>query len=187
MKRQQRRALERDIERTASKMLAWAKTWEFNGEPNQENHNYITLSRRVHSASGAVVIFTRDTGHHTSGWIKNPDYERCYHLSLSPIQGYITRPDESYGVELDQEITFMWCKAFFREHLRLAWSESPKSALGRAHSVWHWRVFANEAWEPIKPHGELYSTELTEKGWKSASEVLELTGRPEPISTVDPS
>lgn len=30
-----------------------------------------------------IVIFTRDVGYHTSGWWKNPDYERCYHLSIS--------------------------------------------------------------------------------------------------------
>lgn len=170
-------------------MLAFAKTWEFDGLPTQNNQTYITLSRTVHIASGAVVIFTRDTGHHTSGWMKNPDYERCWHLSLSPIQGHITvpgRPDLISGL-LDQEITRMWCEAFFREHLRKAWFEGPQSQVGRAHNVLHWRVFADEHWKPIKPRGEVYSTELTEKGWKTASEVFELTGQPEPISTVDPS
>lgn len=78
----------------------------------------------------------------------------------------------------------MWCEAFFGEHLRLAWAESPKSAIGRSRNVWHWRVFANEAWEPIFPRGEVYSKEFTELGWKSASEIF---GRPEPISTVDPT
>ena len=30
----------------------------------------------------AQVVMTRDIGYHTSGWWKNPDYERCYHLSI---------------------------------------------------------------------------------------------------------
>jgi hypothetical protein len=181
MKRQRRRELERIMERVAGSMREFAKTWEFNGSPSLDNQLYLSLSRHVHQATGAVLIFSRDTGHHTRGWLKNPDYERCWHLSLSPIPGYIVRPDGSYGVELDPEITLMWCRAFFHEHLHLAWSEPPKSDLGRTYNVWHWRVFANEAWEPILPHGEVYSTELTEKGWKSASEVFEITGRPEPI------
>lgn len=31
----------------------------------------------------AIVIMTRDIGYHTSGWWKNPDYERCFHVSIS--------------------------------------------------------------------------------------------------------
>lgn len=32
---------------------------------------------------GCFLVYTRDVGHHSCGWWKNPDYERCYHLSLS--------------------------------------------------------------------------------------------------------
>jgi hypothetical protein len=60
--------------------------------------------------------------------------------------------------------------AFFGEHVRLLWAESPKSLEGRRVGVWHWRLFCNERWEPIHPRGEVYSTELTEIGWQSWSE-----------------
>jgi hypothetical protein len=185
MKRQQRRRLERDMGRIASRMQAWAKTWTFNGQENEANMRALSLSRVVHHGSGAVILFTRDTGHHTSGWLKNPDYERCWHLSLSPIPGHIIAPN--YTAEMDATITKMWCEAFFGEHLRWVWAESPKSKAGMRAGVWHWRLFADENWEPIKPRGEVYSTQFTELGWKSASEVFELTGQLEPVSTVDPS
>lgn len=29
--------------------------------------------------TGSRLIYTRDVGHHTSGWFKNPDYEQCLH------------------------------------------------------------------------------------------------------------
>lgn len=44
---------------------------------------YFEYAKRVHEPTGTMLLFTRDIGHHTSGWWKNPDYERCYHLSLS--------------------------------------------------------------------------------------------------------
>jgi hypothetical protein len=185
MNRQARRNLERNIERIAKEMMHFAKTWEFDGRSTPANMQNIRLSRCVHRESGAVIIFTRDTDHHLSGWLKNPDYERCWHLSLSPIPGAIIVP--SYTVELTQDIKRMWCEAFFGEHLRLAWAESPKSEAGKQRGVWHWRVFADENWEPILPRGEVYSSKFTELGWKSASEMFELTGEPEPVSTVDPT
>lgn len=171
--------------RIAGSMTNFAKCWEFDGMASPENMRMVEMSRRVHQQSGAVVMFSRDSGHHTSGWMKNPDYERCLHLSLSPIPGAIVIPGRT--IEMDERISRMWCEAFFRDDVRLAWRESAKSKMGKAVQVVHWRVFCNEHWEPIHPRGEVYSTELTEKGWKSASEVFELTGKPEPISTVDPS
>lgn len=34
-----------------------------------------------------TLIFTKETGYHSSGWWKNPDFERCYHLSISFKEG----------------------------------------------------------------------------------------------------
>ena len=33
------------------------------------------------------LIYTMDEGMHSIGWWKNPDYARCYHLSLCPELG----------------------------------------------------------------------------------------------------
>jgi hypothetical protein len=118
-----------------------------------------------HRPTGTVLIFTRDSGMHTCGWFKNPDYERCYHLSVSfrdPATG-IPRPFE-------RKLADQWVQAFYGEDRRLVWTESPKSDVGRTHEVWHYRLFCNPMWRPMKPRGEVYSRELTEVGWQSWSE-----------------
>ena len=53
------------------------------GYDNAANREYIGECSWFSPHRGVQIIFTRDTGHHSSGWLKNPDYERCWHLSLS--------------------------------------------------------------------------------------------------------
>jgi hypothetical protein len=106
-----------------------------------------------------IILFTRDTGYHSSGWWKNPDYERCYHLSLS-FQG-----------ERKRNITEKIVKGLFGDNQKLLWIEPPYSKIGKQKEVWHYRLFCDALWNPIKPRGEVYNTEFTEKGWKSFSEV----------------
>jgi hypothetical protein len=115
---------------------------------------------------GARVMFTRDVGHHTCGWFKNPDYERCWHLSIS-----YRDPDGLRSRDHDHKESRAWCLAFFGESARLIWTESPKYGVGKQFGVWHYRVFADAHWNPILPRGEVYSRELTEEGWKSWSEL----------------
>jgi hypothetical protein len=107
-----------------------------------------------------MLIFTRDIGHHTSGWFKNPDYERCYHLSLS-FRGRSTNKKTVEKI-LDN---------LYGEDKRKVWVEPPFSEVGKSHGVYHYRLFCNEFWIPIIPRGEVYSKEFTEKGWKSYSEL----------------
>jgi hypothetical protein len=33
------------------------------------------------------------------------------------------------------------------------------------------RLFCDAGWQPIKPRGEVYSRHLTEKGWRTFSEI----------------
>ena len=108
------------------------------------------------------AFYTRDVGHHTSGWFKNPDYERCYHLSMS------FRPADHDGVKAAiKELS----EFVFRDDVRCAWVESAKTPEGRELGVVHYRVFCNAHWQPLIPRGEVYSAEFTEKGWRSWSEV----------------
>jgi hypothetical protein len=37
--------------------------------------------------------------------------------------------------------------------------------------VRHWRVFCDIIWQAIMPRGEVYSRELTERGWQSWSDL----------------
>ncbi len=118
---------------------------------------------------GLRVIFTRDTGHHTSGWFKNPDYERCLHMSVSPLALVLNSP--APDVDPIESYRDLLLRSFFGVDARLAWCESAKSPEGKAHRVEHWRVFCDESWTPIHPRREVYSRDFTEKGWKSASEI----------------
>ncbi len=138
----------------------------FDGRETEANRLYLLACRRV--AHGTSLIFTRDTGHHSSGWFRNPDFERCWHLSLSPAPSRLWTPDTP---DLDRRLRDRWLAAFFGEWTRLLWAESPHSSAGKRAGVWHWRLFCDEHWEPILPRGEVYSSEFTEKGWKSASEL----------------
>lgn len=135
----------------------------------------MSAAAAFHAPSGTWLIYTRDTGHHSSGWFKNPDYERCLHLSLSftePHRPLARRPR-------DYVLSDGWARLFFGDALRWAWAEPPVSARARELEVWHYRVFCDRFWLPLKPRGEVYSTEFTERGWKSATELF---GAPPPIS-----
>jgi hypothetical protein len=109
----------------------------------------------------ATAYFMKEEGYHTGGWWKNPDYERCWHLSLSFKGGY------------DKSATQSIIDALFGENKKLLWIEPPYSMPGKKADVWHYRLFADEHWNPIKPKGEVYSTQFTERGWKSFSELNE--------------
>src|SRR5579859_6428518 len=65
------------------RMKRHAETGLYRGRSQEFNQPYFARARQLHEKTGTSLIFTKDTGHHTSGWFKNPDYERCYHLSVS--------------------------------------------------------------------------------------------------------
>lgn len=107
----------------------------------------------------ATVIFTKDVGYHSGGWWKNPDYERCWHLSMSFRGG----SEKKVSNEIINEL--------FGNFKKMLWVEPPYSKTGKSLDVWHYRLFCDEDWVPIKPRGEVYNTHLTERGWKSFSEL----------------
>ena len=136
---------------------------------------YFDSCRLMHQFRGITTIFTRDVGYHTSGWWKNPDYERCYHLSVSffDTATMLARP-------FDQSVAKRIAKAFYTRFAKWVWVESPYSTTGKSIGVWHYRLFCDQQWQPILSRGEVYSRELTEAGWKSFSEVqdeVKRTGR----------
>lgn len=157
--------------RVATELRRRAKHGLFDGRESQEGWRYMSHCKVHCSVTGAWLIFTRDTGHHTSGWLKNPDYERCWHLSTSPLPSPLILPGVQ-RVELDRGVRAAWVKAFFGDDLRYVWSEGPKSPVGKREDVWHWRLFCDEHWVPLLPRKEVYTREFTEEGWRSASQVL---------------
>ena len=133
-----------------------ALTGLFDGTRSSEA--YMLRCRHSFEPMRVTVIFTRDIGHHSSGWWKNPDYERCWHLSSSFWVDGSTR--------LKRE---KLARAFFGDDVKLTWIEPPYSAVGKRLSVWHYRLFCDEGWQPIKPTGEVYSRRMP-AGWQSFSE-----------------
>jgi hypothetical protein len=126
---------------------------------------YFRRCAALHQPTGTVMVFSRDEGHHTSGWWKNPDYERCLHLSLS-----FTDPTSGQIAPRDKKLTQEWLRHFFGAQALKLWCEPPYSAMGKARETWHYRLFCTPAWTPIVPRGEVYSRELTEAGWLSYSD-----------------
>lgn len=136
-------------------------------KPNGCGHHKLVIQIggecRVTPISGTP---TRDIGHHTGGWWKNPDYERCWHLSMAqrdPMTGSPVPKQAAFYQEL--------AEAFFGGDAKLTWLEGPYTPEGKALDVWHYRLFCDEGWQPIKPRGEVYSKEFTEAGWHSFSDI----------------
>lgn len=152
----------------------------FAGIADSSAQLYIGDCTAFHSASGTVMIYTRDSGHHTSGWLKNPDYERCLHLSLSFREPFQILKQASF----DEKLAVEWLDLFFADAKRFAWVESAKSPAGQKWEVRHYRVFCDAAWQPMHPRGEVYSREFTEAGWKSFGELHPEDGRQEPSSLI---
>lgn len=155
--------MDRWLERTIREHRVMAEQGTFQGDTFTP---YLYLCRIVNPFRGVSSIFSRDTGYHTSGWWKNPDYERCYHLSVSffdPLTEQL-RPQ-------DKKIVDQFLDGLFGPNKRLLWCESPHSKAGKKRDVWHYRLFCDEHWQPILPRGEVYSKAFTEVGWKSFSEL----------------
>lgn len=119
---------------------------------------YFEMCRWQFPKYDCTMIFTRDVGYHSGGWWKNPMYERCWHLSISYR--------DTTKATINKIINNL-----FGEYKKLIWVESPYTETGKKLNVWHYRVFCDENWVPILPKGEVYSTQFTELGWKSFSEL----------------
>lgn len=140
---------------------AWSGTWNGKGATA-----YFEFCRHLELERGFCAIFTRDVGHHTSGWWKSPDYERCLHLSLSFFD-----PETKQAAPKNQIVTDKIIAELFGAAKRWLWCEPPYSDDGKKMGVWHYRVFCDKGWNPIKPRGEVYNKELTEAGWLSFSDL----------------
>ena len=146
-----------------------AGSWLYDGRttpPAMQQITRCTHLYRVAPDLGAIVLFTRDVGHHTGGWWKNPDYERCFHVSMS----YRALPGEQ-TTDQQPDVSERIARAFYGDDARLCWVEGPYSAEGRSADVWHYRLFCDPAWNPIKPRGEVYSKTWTPPDWRSFSEI----------------
>ena len=114
-----------------------------------------------------LLAYTMDDGMHPVGWWKNPDYARCYHLSIS----YWYPGELARTAPKNEKETAEWITLFFHPNEGWIWCEPPHYGIGKQRDVWHYRLFADGHWQPIKPEGEVYSRLKTESGWLSYSEL----------------
>lgn len=112
-----------------------------------------------------TIILTRDAYHHLSGWWKNPDYERCWHLSMAFYDRHWQSKDK------DVKKTELFLSYIFGKHKTKIWTEPPYSERGKKMGIWHYRLFCDERWIPIIPRKEVYSKDFTEPEWMSYSEL----------------
>ena len=143
----------------------------YDGSPTPMNKLVLAECTWHYSADNARMILTRDSGMHSSGWWKNPDYERCWHMSLSfsHVSPLIMLPEQY--LPQDHKLARKWCDLIFGEAKRLLWIEPPFSDLGKKRDVYHYRLFCDPSWTPILPRGEVYSRDFTPSDWKSWSDV----------------
>jgi hypothetical protein len=143
--------------------------WLYDGRVNHANMSNIrrcTHKFKVTPELGAIVMFTRDVGHHSGGWWKNPDYERCFHVSTSYRD--IKTGDH---VEHQKDVSERIAKAFYGADITLCWIEGPYSDEGKQADVWHYRLFCDPGWQAFKPKGEVYSKDWTPAHWRSFSDI----------------
>lgn len=141
----------------------------WNGRDNQRSRELIrACSHRYQVRPGLLcgVLFTRDAGCHGPNEWTNPDYELSFHLTLG-FQDEITQAPVPYLKKEGETIA----RAFFGEDVALTWLEPPCSAAGKANAVWHYRLFCDAGWNPIKPRGEVYSRVWMPEGWKPFSDL----------------
>lgn len=156
-----------DLELAARLLRAYAefyRPWDGTRPPD-----YRLLHEHTKSGLITCAIYSRDTGHHSSGWFKNPDYERCYHLTIS-FHTLDRRAGGYTPVPYDRQIADKLTRLTLGDSRALAWMESAKLPEGQKLGIVHWRVFCDPAWQPIHPRGEVYTRDFTEKGWQSWSE-----------------
>jgi len=150
----------------AARLKAARIVW--NGRDSPAGRRYLNDCRHYDPATRTLLIFTRENGFNSNGWWKNPDYERCFHLSLSFLA---FERDKKISLPYDYDMAAKWVEAFFGNDAKLTWHEGPASEDGKAKGVHHYRLFCDEAWRPIKPRGEVYSKDWTPAGWKSFSDI----------------
>lgn len=121
------------------------------------------------------IAFSRDRGHHSSGWWRNAEYEYCWHLSLAAKAYDKTLTQRQWRAAAFEHFPHdelrYWSQAFFGDDLKMAWLEpggtdpnlTPEAR--RIHAtMWHVRVFMEprlldargEPFRACMPKGEVY-------------------------------
>lgn len=129
-----------------------ARTHPWDGRSVPDKRTQLLVSALREPGRWTRLTLTFDHGYHASGWWKNEQYDRCWHLSIShPTELAIETPDEAEVYE--------WARLLWRDDARKAWVEGAASTLDpyRLPNVVHARLFVDEHDQPIIPEGEVYT------------------------------
>jgi len=150
------------IKESIRRILAQARSGTWNGISMTP---YVDSCRWLLEGQNVGLILSRDVDHTNSGWWKNPDYERCWHLSMSFYD------NNRNSIDKDVKKTELFLSYIFGKHKRKIWTEPPYSDIAKRRGIWHYRLFCDSRWKPIIPRKEVYSKNYTEPGWMSYSEL----------------
>lgn len=91
----------------------------------------------------AGLILTRDVEMRTSGWLADAACERGLHLSISFSLMGLPLPH-------DHATARRWCRAVFGDDVDATWVVGPATPEGRRRGVWHYYLFADGEWRPLR-------------------------------------
>ena len=134
--------------------VANAQVWDGRGVPT----NRLLVISPLDPELVTSLLLSIDVGMHASGWWRNSQYDRCWHLSLCSMGA----DGQSYQ-DMTQDEAQWWARAYFGPAAKMSWLEPPASALDMYRTapaspkVWHVRLFMDQKGNPIQPEGEVYS------------------------------
>lgn len=153
-------ALHAEHDRRLRTVRTLARRWPWKGQ------GAVPATQRIRSPSldpaaaeaGVVLsaILTFDVGPHASGWWRNSDFERCWHLSLCALttRGPVDMP------AIDRRA---WPRFLFGQLLADTWIEPPASSFDpyrnapASRFTTHVRLFVDQQDRPVRPEGEVYT------------------------------
>lgn len=150
-----------------SQLKARARATPWDGRASiSAAHRFIAASWSHPEEVNVSILFTFDYGAHSSGWWRNSDYERCWHLSLAGMNATL----DAYE-DLPDEDRRAWPRAFFGGQSRMAWWEPPAHegdpyrSAAASRSTHHVRLFVDRTTgQPIIPTGEVYTLKPWSEG-----------------------
>jgi hypothetical protein len=110
------------------------------------------------------VLVSFDMGAHASGWWRNAEYDRCWHVSISHPAGVVAGERPHHIEPPSVAETQAWARAAFPVPYRWCWLEPPASPDSydvqqqrRRPGVAHIRLFLDRRSRAILPRGEVYN------------------------------
>lgn len=113
------------------------------------NGRYLRMCAAEHRPTGTLLMVTRDFEPNATPSATTP--ERALHLSLSFIVPG-SRPYDGYGQprRRDVGLSHEWARLVFRHRLPWVWVRRPLSEAARLKEVWHYMLFCDERWLPVR-------------------------------------